>query len=125
MIVAIMNEAQASGVEALVAFADTCHDLWYDEAVMALFELRGEQYHRWRTESPGVSGVSIGTPSISSRLLAGEAVGFGGPPTPFLEGDAVVDEIVAVSRAALDCMGGHIDVLLSAWREAFEQLRQG
>ena len=119
----ICAEAATTGIGEVVEFADACASLWKDPAINNLFELRGEQYHRWRTESPGVTGLSLTIPSIISRLMAGQVVGFGGPPAPFPDGDKVVDEVVTASTKALECLGAHLGALLDGWRSAFEAIR--
>lgn len=101
--------------------AQALHAIAVDPAVDALKQLRNDQYHRWRGESPGVTGVNFGQASMRSRLEQGEAVGFGHELLPgYQEGQTVLDDLVSVSREALDAFVTHLDTFLSKWHAAFD-----
>lgn len=46
-----------------------------DPAVSDLFLLRNVQYHRWRGESPGVTGVNLQGPTIRGRGVSSNGAG--------------------------------------------------
>lgn len=90
-----------------------------------LVNLRGEQYHRWRGEGPGLPGVSFQAPRMLDRLQAGHAVSFGGPPTPYLEGREVLEELLATVGAAMRQLAGWMPSFHLLWFAAFEEVRRG
>jgi hypothetical protein len=56
---------------------EALHAIASDPAIVALNKLRNDQYHRWRGESPGVTGINFDEDSMVARLERGEAIGFG------------------------------------------------
>lgn len=94
--------AKALGSSELVDLARSLRKLTAgNEPWAKLNALRGEQYHRWRGESDGVAGVNFGDASMADRMIAGEAVGLSGTPTPYTEGAVAVAEVCAHGIAAL------------------------
>ena len=94
--------AKALGSAELAALARSLRQLTAgNEAWAELNAMRGEQYHRWRGESDGVSGINFGDPAMADRLGAGQAVGIGNTQTPYDEGAAAVAEVCIRSASAL------------------------
>lgn len=80
-------------------------DVQADPAFAALFDLRNTQYHRWRGESPGATGVDLKGATIREALAAGEAVGISSQLLPaYTEGQHALDELVRVTRDALNAL---------------------
>lgn len=89
--------AKQTGLAELGAVTGDLRRLAGDEAFLAIMELRGEQYHRWRGESPGVTGVSFDGPTMLERLNAGEAVGMSRELLPaYSEGEAVLQDLALI-----------------------------
>jgi hypothetical protein len=104
----------------LASFAQLVVDLKEDPAFSALVALRNVHYHRWRGESPGVTGVNFRGATALERLGRGEAVGIGRELLPaYTEGEAELDGLVRTSRGALDALVARMPELLRAWHEAF------
>jgi hypothetical protein len=95
----------------------------YDEPeVSGLIDLRNVQYHRWRGETAGVTGLDRAAETVSEVLLSGRAVTVRtGPTLPeYVEGQETLDQVVASSRKALDAVVLHLESLHEAWFDAFE-----
>jgi hypothetical protein len=104
----------------MVAFAQRLVDLSNDAAFSALIKLRNVHYHRWRGESPGVTGVNFRGATALERLERGEAVGIGRELLPsYTEGESQLDDLVRTSRAGLDSLVTSMPGLLDAWYDAF------
>lgn len=87
-----------------------------DSALVALLDLRNTQYHRWRGESAGVTGIALGTPPAADVLASGQSVSFGTELLPpYIAGQGTLDEVVAASRDALDAFAGRMESFLAAW----------
>lgn len=90
-----------------------------EQAVIDLLELRNTQYHRWRGESAGVTGIAHGERTAAEILAAGQSVSFGREMLPpYDAGQTMLDELVKTSRDALDAFVTHMDDLLNAWGAA-------
>jgi hypothetical protein len=103
------------------ALANELADAQADHSVSALVDLRNVQYHRWRGESPGVTGVNLHEPTVRQLLQQGVSVGISSEMLPaYTEGQAVLDELVSTGREALDALVARLDRFLIAWRAAFD-----
>jgi hypothetical protein len=89
-----------------------------------LWRLRGEQYHRWRGESPGVSGINFGGESMNDRLVETGSVSLGDMDAPYVEGELMVDELVYLVDRALKFVADWMPTYLDAWGEAFMAVRE-
>lgn len=104
----------------LLLLAEALNAIIADPAVDALKQSRNDQYNRWRGESPGVTGVNFGQESLRARLERGEAVGLSQDLLPsYQEGQAVLDDLLDVSRNALDAFVRHLDTFLPTWQTGF------
>jgi hypothetical protein len=93
-----------------------------DPAIAALLTLRNVQYHRWRGESAGVTGIPRGAPSAADLLASGQVVAFGRDLLPpYVEGSDTLDELTRVSRDALDALIARMESFLLVWWEAFDR----
>lgn len=93
-----------------------------EAAIIDLLELRNTQYHRWRGESAGVTGIALGELPAADVLASGQAVSFGRDLLPpYAEGQATLNELVHAGRSALDMFVAHMDQFLSAWGETLPQ----
>ena len=91
-----------------------------DPAVAALIHLRNVHYHRWRGESPGVTGVDLLGSTVRERLEQGQAVGLTVQLLPqYTEGQQALDELTRTTRCALDSIVGRLPQLRSVWHRAF------
>lgn len=92
-----------------------------DAALTNLIDLRNAHYHRWRGETPGVTGVNLQGDTVLEQLDQGQAVGISTQMLPdYIEGQAMLNDIVAATRTGLDALTAQMPVLLQAWYEAFE-----
>lgn len=121
---ALVEQARATGFEPFERLAGHLQDLVDDERWAALARLRGIQYHRWRGESPGVTGVNFEADSLRARLQRGEAIGLGAELLPaYVEGDQVLENLMHGSRAALDALVDLMPRFQTTWGEVFSGLR--
>lgn len=91
-----------------------------DPAIDHLFALRNTQYHRWRGESPGVTGIAHGMLSVAEQLAANRVVSFGPDLLPpYTAAEAALGELVLASRAALDAVINWMEPFGGAWRALF------
>lgn len=116
----VFETAAGSYEPPMLALARELSAVLADPAVSDLFLLRNVQYHRWRGESPGVTGVNLQGPTIRGMLDQGEAVGITSKMLPaYTEGQRSLDELVAAGRAALDALVGRLPGFHQAWHAAF------
>lgn len=97
-------------------------DLQTDNATRTLIDLRNTQYHRWRGESPGVTGVDVTAPSLRESMARDgflELDLWVGPTPPYVEGQQMLDGLVKASREGLDALVIRLDRLLKAWDAAY------
>lgn len=80
--------------------------------------LRGVQYHRWRGESPGVTGINFLTDpnevvenGIVTRTLRWQ--------TDYVEGEKIVDDLVEASDLALRAVAAWMPEFLETWTQFF------
>lgn len=93
-----------------------------EPAIVDLLELRNTQYHRWRGESAGVTGIALGELPAADVLASGQAVSFGTELLPpYVEGQATLDELDVVGRSSLDAFVSHMDSFLTAWGATLPQ----
>lgn len=98
------------------AFAHEVAKVSQEQAIVDLLELRNTQYHRWRGESAGVTGIAHGEPPAIDVLASGQAVTIGKDMLPpYTAGQATLSGLVKVSRDALDAFSAHMDTLLAVW----------
>jgi hypothetical protein len=117
---AAMVQAASAYAPDMQALAAELADVQADPAVRALFDLRNTQYHRWRGESPGVTGVNLKGATIRETLKAGQAVGLTSEMLPsYTEGQQALDELVRVTRQALDATVARLPGYHQAWHDAF------
>ena len=83
-----------------------------------LWSLRGVQYHRWRGESPGVTGINFvnlneakGESGVITRSLPGQ--------TDYIEGERIVTDVVNEADTALRRVGAWMPTFLEAWTSVF------
>jgi hypothetical protein len=108
-----MASTRATEIQAVAAVLD---QLSRKQAVIDLLALRNTQYHRWRGESAGVTGIAHGELPAAAILAAGQSVSFGREMLPpYTAGQTTLDELVRTSRDALDAFAAHMDDLLNAW----------
>ena len=81
-----------------------------------LYKLRNEQYHRWRGESPGVTGVNF-----ELRPMSSETVPLW-PVQNYSEGEQIVENVSKTSRKALDSVAPFMSQYLDDWNTAFSVL---
>lgn len=87
-----------------------------EQAIVDLLDLRNTQYHRWRGESAGVTGIALGALPAADILASGQAVSFGREMLPpYTEGQDTLDDLVAAGRQALDAFVAHMEPLLDTW----------
>lgn len=117
--VAAMASTRSAAMQAMAA---ELAGLAGESALVDLIELRNTQYHRWRGESAGVTGIALGQMPAADLLANGQAVGFGRELLPlYTEGQDTLDELVVVSRAALDAFVARMDSFLAAWGATLPQ----
>lgn len=91
-----------------------------DPALAGLVAFRNVHYHRWRGESPGVTGIDLSAPTARQRLERGESVGLNRRLLPtYTAGQQALDDLVATSRAALDALVARMPDYQEAWWTAF------
>lgn len=121
----IARAARHLASPALVALAEHLNRVTaHESSWAALNDLRGEQYHRWRGESPGVSGFNFNDVPVIDRLLAGQAVGVGAIPDDYVEGMGVVDALAGATTRVLADSGPWMTTYLDLWDTAFNSLRR-
>jgi hypothetical protein len=83
-----------------------------------LWSLRGVQYHRWRGESPGITGINFVNLNetkeengVITRSLPGQ--------TDYVEGERIVNDVVNGADTALRGVGAWMPTFLEAWRSVF------
>ncbi len=114
----LQNGARVLGLAELQALVEVVDALLSDARWVRVMELRHTQYHRWRSESPGVTGVNVGDTALE-RLERGEVVGLGSELLPaYVEGDTMLADLVATSRDALDVFVDALDDYCAAWQQA-------
>lgn len=87
-----------------------------ETAIVDLLELRNTQYHRWRGESAGVTGIALGELPAADVLASGQVVSFGRELLPpYTQGQDTTDAVVIRSREALDVFVAHMDSFLTVW----------
>ncbi|MBC9225933.1 hypothetical protein GL325_06350 [Aeromicrobium sp. 636] len=87
-----------------------------EQAIIDLLDLRNTQYHRWRGESAGVTGIAFGELPAADILASGQAVDFGGELLPpYSQGQDTLDDVVVTGRQALDAFVLHMEPLLETW----------
>lgn len=92
-----------------------------DAAIAELIAFRNVQYHRWRGESPGVTGIDLHAPTARQRLERGESVGLNRELLPsYSEGQQALDDLVRISRSALDALVARMPDYHQSWYAAFQ-----
>lgn len=87
-----------------------------EPAVVDLIDFRNAQYHRWRGESAGVTGIALGELPAADVLASGQAVNLTRELLPpYTAGHDTLDDLVAASRSALDAFVKHMAPFLTAW----------
>jgi hypothetical protein len=83
-----------------------------------LWSLRGVQYHRWRGESPGVTGINFVNlneakeeDGVITRSLPGQ--------TDYVEGERILNDVVNGADTALRGVGAWMPTFLKAWTPVF------
>lgn len=123
-VVALGCQAESIGSEPLERLAGQLESLVSDARWTAMADLRGIQYHRWRGESPGITGVNFRSDSLRTQFERGEVISFGTEMLPaYVEGEQVLDDLAYASRAALDALVAFMPGFQSAWGDAFSGLR--
>lgn len=79
---------------------------------------RGQQYHRWRYESPGVDARNLTDDAPYDRFHRDEGVGFTGRAGDYTEGEANVSHLASISREALNTVGAWMPCFFEAWAQA-------
>lgn len=121
----LVGVAATLQVPELTLMAEKVLELAIDPLFDSLATLRGAQYHRWRGESPGVTGVNFQELTLREQLEAGEMIGFGRELLPkYVEGDSLLGELVAASRAGLDTLAAWMPGFIDSWSVAFRSLHQ-
>jgi hypothetical protein len=118
--VAALTIAAGARSQSARAMCQALSEIYAAQPIRTLMDLRNVQYHRWRGESPGVTGVTRSGQTVSETLLSGQAFSMTRDLLPdYLEGDARVDQLVSGSRRALDSLVSHMEVFHLAWYDAF------
>jgi len=90
--------------------------------VSALIDLRNVQYHRWRGESPGVTGVNLQGMTKRQLLEQGQVVGLSAEMlSPYTRGETALNEIMKATRDALDAVVARLERFRDAWHAAFKK----
>jgi len=117
-LVSIAADRGAASV-GLIASLQSIHS---DPAITTLLELRNIHYHRWRGESPGVTGIDLSMKSASQLLSEGEPVTVCQELLPDYTGGAT--SLKQLERASLDALKAtisHMDQFLGAWQALFSE----
>jgi hypothetical protein len=116
----VAAQSRNTASQSLVAALRALHD---EDGVRESIALRNVQYHRWRGETAGVTGLSRKARSAGEILAAGQAFTVSsGPLLPeYVEGTDNLEELVNASRGALDGISRHLDQVHAAWYQAFVQ----
>lgn len=113
-----LTEAAVTRSAASVALVSALDDICSDPAIASLLDLRNTHYHRWRGESDGVTGIAYGAVSAAELFTQCNVVSFGPELLePYLDGRAALDDLVLVSRVALDALILHMEPFLVSWFE--------
>lgn len=117
-----LHAAAASRSQASQALMIALQSLYSADGVATLINLRNVQYHRWRGETAGVTGLNRGSKTVGEILSSGQVFAVkSGPLLPnYTEGEQTLEELVAVSRRALDAIVLHLGEVHDAWYEAFQ-----
>lgn len=120
---AALRSAAANLHPTMAALAAEVDAVANDATVATLVDLRNVHYHRWRGESPGVTGVNLQGDTVREQLDKGQAVGISTQLLPdYVEGEQVLNELVTTTRTALDGFARHMPTLLDAWYAAFHSV---
>lgn len=80
--------------------------------------LRGVQYHRWRGESPGVTGINFSA-DTNEHVENGIVTRTLRLHTEYIEGEKIVDDLVTSADEALKSVGEWMPGFLDVWVGAF------
>ncbi len=88
-----------------------------------LWSVRGMHYHRWRGESPGVTGVNFVNPNerveedgVISRTLRLQ--------TEYVEGETIVNDLASSTDSALRGVGAWMPSFLEVWSGLFAECKE-
>jgi len=125
-----LNKYLAKEVKMATAAFDGCSQLMADDLQLLtmgpwgeLWGLRGEQYHRWRGESPGVSALNFAYPSMWDRLQEAGSVSLGDLHAPYVEGDRLLDELLDVVERTLAQVTDWMPIFFDACTDSFAAAR--
>jgi hypothetical protein len=116
-----LRSAAVPCVQQMRTLVQQVADLQEDPHYAALVKLRNIHYHRWRGESPGVTGINWRADTLRQRAERGESVGLSRELLPdYTEGRQSLTEVVTTTRAALDAFSARMPPILAVWVEAFQ-----
>lgn len=116
----LLSAASPPRLQEMHALAEETADLQSDPLWADLVRLRNVEYHRWRGESPGVTGIDLRADTAHERVGRGDPIVVGSQLLPdYTEGQQALDELVKISRAALDALVARMPTIMDAWVAAF------
>jgi hypothetical protein len=86
----------------------------------ALIDQRGEDYHRWRLESPPVRGINR-----SSMWQTAPGVRTFTPSLEYVDGAHIVQDVVDTTGAAIPVLVAHMAAFREQWRACLQPLSGG
>lgn len=104
-----------------IPLVESLADLW--NALEPLWFLRGTQYHRWRGESPGVTGINFVNPNHPTEE-SGTITRTLRLQNDYVEGEKIVNEVVNTADAALRDVGAWMPKFLDAWGRVFNASKE-
>jgi hypothetical protein len=111
--------ASPAGSALVHTLSDLLNGPWGD-----LNDLRKIQYHRWRGESPGVTGVNWASESMRTTIARGEGIELGGDP-PYVEGHRVLEDLSSHVSLCVGHLAAWMDRFHEHWKAAFLAARPG
>jgi hypothetical protein len=120
--VAALQDAAGNYSDSMQALAQEFADLAADPGTTELIDFRNVQYHRWRGESPGVTGIDVHGATARQQLEQSQGVGISGQMLPaYTDGQAALDDLVRLSRNALDSLVTRMPSFHRTWYAAFSE----
>jgi hypothetical protein len=116
-----MRSAASDGPVDAGPILDSLDELW--DVLGPLWSVRGMQYHRWRGESPGVTGINFQNPNppIEQEGLITRTMRLA---NDYVEGERIVNDVVSTADAALKKVGAWMPVFLDVWSPFFNECKR-
>jgi len=100
---------------------DSLGNLW--SVLAPVWRVRAIQYHRWRGESPGVTGINFRNP-IQETAENGIIVRTLHLANEYVEGVNIVEDVVSSANATLRGVGAWMPKFLEVWVAVFEECKR-